>query len=317
MSVSEKESVYRAPGAPEDQNDDYRVIATALDGKVRAVAIRSTRVCEQAKDFFDLSPVSSVALGRFMTGTLLLASNLKNDNETLTAHIRCDGPINGMTVVCNANGQVKGYCNEPIVETTYYSPGKINVAAAIGQGMLTIIRDSGLKEPYIGSVELISGEIGEDFAYYLGASEQTQSIVALGVLITSEGVKQAGGFMIQLMPGADEQTVEYLEKRASGGFPDVTFLLEEGLNPEQILDMFLGDPDRVYLSAQPVTYHCDCSRERMERALIALGKDELLALSREKEPIELKCHFCGKAYSFMPQELARWLISPDINNNEK
>lgn len=302
--MSEKNnSVYCAPGAPKDQSEDYRVIATALDGQVRAVAIRSTQICQRAKEIFDLSPVATVALGRFMTGALLLSSNLKNAGDTLTAHIHCEGPIKGVTVICDSSGHVKGYCVEPIVETSYYKPGKINVAAAIEKGLLTVIKDSGFKEPYVGSVELISGEIGEDFAYYLGVSEQTKSVIALGVLLTADGVKHAGGFMIQLMPGAEDRIVDYLEKRATGGFPDVTYLFEEGFNPEQILDLFLGDPQIKYLSAQPVSYRCDCSKMRMERALIALGKVELKSLIQENKPVEISCHFCNAKYSFSPVEL--------------
>ncbi|MBN1891852.1 MAG: Hsp33 family molecular chaperone HslO, partial [Clostridiales bacterium] len=182
-------------------------------------------------------------------------------------------------------------------------PGKLDISAVVGKGILTVVRDMGLKEPYVGSTELVSGEIGEDFAYYLGISEQTRSIVSLGVLVDADGVRHAGGFMVQLLPDADDDVTEYLEKRASGGFPGVTFLLSEGMNPEKILDIFIGDPDIRFLSGRPVQYLCSCNRDRMERSLTALGEKDLRELAEDPNGIDLECHFCDAKYHFDRAEI--------------
>ena len=298
---------YLAPGSPMDDSD-YMVTATALGGKVRALAIRSTNLVKEALRVHKTSPVATAALGRFLTGTLFLAETLKGEGDSLTVNIRSDGPLQGMTAVADSKGNVRGYCLEPVVETTYHRPGKLNVGAAVGSGKLTVVKDFGLKEPYVGQVELVSGEIAEDFTYYLASSEQTPSIVSLGVGIDSNGVTCAGGFMVQLLPGADEETIEYLEKRVGGGFPDVTFLLSEGMNPEKILDMFLGDKDICFLQGRPVSYRCNCSRERMERNLMAIGKKDLTELAEDPNGIDLECHFCDQRYHF-DQKDVKALIS--------
>ena len=300
---------YLAPGSPMDDSD-YIVTATALSGKVRALAIRSTNLVKEALRIHKTSPVATAALGRFLTGTLFLADTLKGDGDSLTVNIRSDGPLQGMTAVADSHGNVRGYCLEPVVETTYHRPGKLNVGAAVGNGKLTVVKDFGLKEPYVGQVELVSGEIAEDFTYYLASSEQTPSIVSLGVGIDANGVTCAGGFMVQLLPGADEETISYLENRVSGGFPDVTFLLTEGMNPEKILDMFLGDKDICFLAGRKVAYKCNCSRDRMERNLMAIGKKDLTELSQDPNGIDLECHFCDQRYHFS-QEDVKALISDD------
>jgi molecular chaperone Hsp33 len=210
-----------------------------------------------------------------------------------------------MTAVCDSKGNVRGYCNEPVVENTFHYPGKLDVGAAVGSGILTVIRDLGMKEPYVGTVQLVSGEIAEDFTYYLAASEQTASIMSLGVLLGTNGVTHAGGFLVQLMPGAGEDLIELMEKRAGGGFPDVTFLMSEGMNPEQILDMFLGDPGIQYLTASEVKYSCNCSRDRMERNLLTLGKTQLDELSEDEKGITLECHFCDTIYTFDRESLLK------------
>lgn len=294
---------YHAPGAPGDETKDYLVTATALGGKVRALAVRTTQVCDRALQIHGTSPSATVALGRFMTGSLLLAANLKGEKDTMTANIRCDGPIRGMTAVCDSFGNVKAYCIEPVVETIRKNPGKLDIAAVVGKGILTVVRDMGLKEPYVGSTELVSGEIGEDFAYYLGISEQTRSIVSLGVLVDADGVRHSGGLMVQLLPDADDEVAAYLEKRATGGFPGVTFLLSEGMNPEKLLDMFIGDPDIRFLSGRPVQYFCSCNRARMERSLTALGEKDLRELSGDPNGIDLECHFCDAKYHFDRAEI--------------
>ena len=293
---------YLAPGSPMDDSD-YIVTATALSGKVRALAIRSTNLVKEALRIHNTSPVATAALGRFLTGTLFLADTLKGEGDALTTNIRSDGPLQGMTAVADSHGNVRGYCLEPVVETTYHRPGKLNVGAAVGNGKLTVVKDFGLKEPYVGQVELVSGEIAEDFTYYLASSEQTPSIVSLGVGIDANGVTCAGGFMVQLLPGADEETISYLENRVSGGFPDVTFLLTEGMNPEKILDMFLGDKDICFLEGRKVAYKCNCSRDRMERNLMAIGKKDLTELSEDPNGIDLECHFCDQKYHFSQEDV--------------
>ena len=293
---------YLAPGSPMDDSD-YIVTATALSGKVRALAIRSTNLVKEALRIHKTSPVATAALGRFLTGTLFLADTLKGDGDSLTVNIRSDGPLQGMTAVADSHGNVRGYCLEPVVETTYHRPGKLNVGAAVGNGKLTVVKDFGLKEPYVGQVELVSGEIAEDFTYYLASSEQTPSIVSLGVGIDANGVTCAGGFMVQLLPGADEETISYLENRVSGGFPDVTFLLTEGMNPEKILDMFLCDKDICFLAGRKVAYKCNCSRDRMERNLMAIGKKDLTELSQDPNGIDLECHFCDQKYHFSQEDV--------------
>lgn len=301
---------YLAPGSPTD-GSDYIVTATALSGKVRALAIRSTELVKEALRIHKTSPVATAALGRFLTGTLFVADTLKGEGDTITANIRSDGPLQGMTAVADSHGNVRGYCLEPVVETTYHRPGKLNVGAAVGSGKLTVVKDFGLKEPYVGQVELISGEIAEDFTYYFASSEQTPSIVSLGVGLDANGVTCAGGFMVQLLPGADEETISYLEDRVNGGFPEVSFLLQEGMNPEKILDMFLGDKDICFLEGRKVAYKCNCSRDRMERNLMAIGKKDLTELSLDPKGIDLECHFCDQRYHFS-QEDVKALISDDF-----
>ena len=293
---------YLAPGSPMDDSD-YIVTATALSGKVRALSIRSTNLVREALRIHKTSPVATAALGRFLTGTLFLADTLKGEGDSLTTNIRSDGPLQGMTAVADSHGNVRGYCLEPVVETTYHRPGKLNVGAAVGNGKLTVVKDFGLKEPYVGQVELVSGEIAEDFTYYLASSEQTPSIVSLGVGIDANGVTCAGGFMVQLLPGADEETISYLEDRVSGGFPDVTFLLQQGMNPVKILGMFLGDKEICFLEGRKVAYKCNCSRERMERNLMAIGKKDLTELSEDPNGIDLECHFCDQKYHFSQEDV--------------
>lgn len=294
---------YRAPGQPEDPDSDYIVHATARNGELRAVAIRSTNLVQKVMELHGTSPVATAALGRFLSGSLLLASSIKADDTSQTSILRCDGPLRGMTAVCNNKGEVRGYANVPVVENFYKRPGKLDVSAAVGKGSLTIIKDMGSKEPYSGTVELISGEIAEDFTYYLAASEQIPSVVSLGVLLENGAVAAAGGFLVQLMPDASEETISYLEKRAGGGFPDISFLVREGLNPEQILDMFLGDPEICYLQAASVAFACTCSHSKMEANLVALGKKELGDLANDEKGIELHCHFCNRKYMFSQGEV--------------
>lgn len=296
---------YRAPGMPEDVREDHIVRATALKGHVRALAIRSTKAVGKAFEIHGTSPVATAALGRFISGSLLVADNMKGEEDTQTSIIKCDGPIKGMTCVCDSKGHARAYIIEPVVESEHYAPGKLNVAASIGNGTLTVVRDIGLKEPYVGSVELMSGEIAEDFTYYMAKSEQTPSVIALGVLMDQTGVTQAGGLMIQMLPGATEEDISYIEERANGGFPDITFLLSEGLSPAQIIDMFIGDPEICFLSSNEISYQCNCSDERMQEVIASLSKKDRAELAGDPNGIEIKCHFCGKKYHFTSEEIAK------------
>ena len=292
---------YNVPGI--DNTDiDHIIKAEGYGGKVRAMAIKTTATCAEAAKIHKTSSVVTAALGRFMTGSLLISSDMKNETDTQTTIIKADGPIGGMTCVCDFGYKVRAYPVNADVETTYHRPGKIDVGSAVEEGMLTIIRDIGLKEPYVGSVELLSGEIAEDFAYYLARSEQTKSVVALGVAIKDGEVTNAGGLMVQLLPSADDDIIDRLEARASG-FPDITYLMEEGFTPAKIIDLFLGDPELQYLSAEPVSFFCPCSMEKMSRGLITLGKTELEDLAKTPEGIDTECHFCGSKYHFTKEDI--------------
>ncbi|MCQ2532216.1 MAG: Hsp33 family molecular chaperone HslO [Saccharofermentans sp.] len=301
------DNVYYAPGMPLDDTEDHIVKAIALKGHVKATAIRSTKAIQKMMETHNTTNVVTAALGRFISGSLLIAENMKNEDDTQTTIIKCDGPIRGMTCVCDSKGHARAYPIENDVETTYYRPGKINVGAAVGNGSLTIVRDIGLRDPFVGTVELVSGEIAEDFTYYLAASEQTPSVVSLGVLIKDGHVEHAGGLMVQLMPGYTDEDVDYIEKRVNGGFPEITFLMEEGLSPAKMLDMFIGDPEITYMSGYPISYKCNCSKERMSDGIAALGKAEVAQLAQDADGITTECHFCNSKYHFTPDELKKML----------
>ena len=293
---------YHVPGAPEDLKKDHIVRAEGLGGLVKCLCVSTRKVCETARIMHQMTPAATAALGRFMTGSLLISESMKNAGDTQTTIIRGDGPLEGMTCVTDFGFKVRAYPMESVVPTEYHKPGKINVGAAVGKGSLTVIRDIGLKEPYVGVSEPVSGEIAEDFAYYLAKSEQTRSVVSLGVLIEGGEVSEAGGLMVQLLPGAGEDEISYLEKRASG-FPEISFLLKEGFTPAQIIDLFMGDPDLKYLDGQEVEFKCNCSRERMLSGLAALGKNDLEEITKDGKPVETVCRFCNSKYVFQPDEL--------------
>ncbi len=284
------------------QEGDHLVVGTAWDGQVRLISVRSSRLVEEAREIHDMSPVSTIALGRLLTGALLLGNDLKNPGDNLTLHVRAEGAIRGMTVVAEENGSVRGDIMEPLATITVEEGVKPELKQAIGSGTLTVIRDMGLKEPYVGSVELLSGEIGEDLAYYLATSEQIRSVVALGVKLDRNGVRHAGGLLVQLMPGAGKEVEDYIEVRAKG-FPEISYWLEEGFTPAQIQDLFMGDPNIRYLAVKPVKYACNCSRERMKRNLLTLGENDLAELAADPKGIDLVCHFCHKEYHFDSDEI--------------
>lgn len=283
---------------------DHMVVGTAWDGQVRLISVRTTELVEEARAIHDMSPVSTIALGRFLTGALLLASDLKTEGDNLTLQLKSDGAIRGMTVVAEQDGSVRGDIMEPLAQIIVEEGVKPEIKQAVGKGMLTIIRDLGLKEAYVGSVELLSGEIGEDLAYYLATSEQIRSVVALGVKLDRNGVRQAGGLLVQLMPGAGKEVEDYIEVRAKG-FPEISYWLEEGFTPAQIQDLFMGDPGIQYHGVKPLKYACNCNRERMERNLMTLGRGELGELMADPKGIDLVCHFCRTEYHFSPEEISK------------
>lgn len=282
---------------------DYMIRATAAGGQVRAFAALTTEMAETARQIHNTSPVMSAALGRLMSGAVMMGSMMKGENDLLTISIRSDGPGKGLTVTSDAKGNVKGYAHEPCVILPANEKGKLDVARAMGRGTLSVIKDLGLKEPYVGQTELVSGEIAEDLTYYFAVSEQVPSCVALGVLMEKENkVKSSGGFIIQLMPDAPEEIIASLEEKIKS-LPPVTTLLDGGNTPEDILNLLLGDMELEVLDKMPVKYSCNCSRERVTKALISIGKKELESMIEEGEPVEMNCHFCGKNYVFSIEEL--------------
>ena len=282
---------------------DYLVRAAAADAQVRAFAVTARDTVETARKAHDTSPVMTAALGRLLCAGAMMGSMMKGDADILTLQIRGDGPAGGLTVTADSKGRVKGYAVHPQVILPANSQGKLDVGGAIGTGTLQVIRDLGLKEPYVGQTDLQTGEIAEDLTWYFAASEQVPSSVGLGVLMEKNNtVKQAGGFIVQLMPFAEEAVIEKLEANLSR-IHSVTKLLEDGNSPEQILGILLEGMDMELLSAMPVEFSCNCSRERVAKALYSIGKKEMDEMIADGEPIEVKCHFCNKAYPFSVEDL--------------
>ena len=282
---------------------DYLVRAAAADAQVRAFAVTARDTVETARAAHDTSPVMTAALGRLLCAGAMMGSMMKGDADILTLQIRGDGPAGGLTVTADSKGRVKGYAVHPQVILPANSQGKLDVGGAIGTGTLQVIRDLGLKEPYVGQTDLQTGEIAEDLTWYFAASEQVPSSVGLGVLMEKNNtVKQAGGFIVQLMPFAEEKVIEKLEANLSR-IHSVTKLLEDGNSPEQILGILLEGMDMELLSTMPVEFSCNCSRERVAKALYSIGKKEMDEMIADGEPIEVKCHFCNRAYQFSVEDL--------------
>ena len=282
---------------------DYLVRAAAADAQVRAFAVTARDTVETARVAHDTSPVMTAALGRLLCAGAMMGSMMKGDADILTLQIRGDGPAGGLTVTADSKGRVKGYAVHPQVILPANSQGKLDVGGAIGAGTLQVIRDLGLKEPYVGQTDLQTGEIAEDLTWYFAASEQVPSSVGLGVLMEKNNtVKQAGGFIVQLMPFAEETVIEKLEANLSR-IHSVTKLLEDGNSPEQILGILLEGMDMELLSTMPVEFSCNCSRERVAKALYSIGKKEMDEMIADGEPIEVKCHFCNRAYQFSVEDL--------------
>lgn len=286
---------------------DYIVRATAADNQIRAFAITSREMVEKARQIHNTSPVATAALGRSLSAGAMMGSMMKGEQDLLTLQIRGDGPLGGITVTADSKAQVKGYVNEPAVLIPANEKGKLDVSGAIGNGMLQVIRDLGMKEPYVGQTELQTGEIAEDLTYYFATSEQIPSSVGLGVLLNRDNtVCQAGGFMIQLMPYTEDKVIDALEQRLAG-VSSVTELLNRGLTPEGILEELLGDLGLTVNDTIPTAFSCNCSKERVEKAIISIGSKEIREMIRDGKPIEVKCHFCNEAYSFPIEELKKIL----------
>ena len=282
---------------------DYLVRATAADAQIRAFAATTRQMVETARQKHDTSPVVTAALGRLLTAGSMMGSMLKGEEDLLTLQVTGDGPMGGMTVTADSKGHVKGYANEPQVILPANSQGKLDVGGAVGSGILRVIQDSGLKDPYVGQTVLQTGEIAEDLTYYFATSEQVPSSVGLGVLMERDNtVRQAGGFIWQLMPFAEEETISRLEQNL-GKIRSVTSMLDEGLTPEELLGLVLEGMDIQFRDTCEVEFSCSCSKERVEKALISIGREEIDKMIADGEPIEVKCHFCNKGYQFSVQEL--------------
>ncbi|HZJ78065.1 MAG TPA: Hsp33 family molecular chaperone HslO [Clostridia bacterium] len=275
------------------------------DGTLTAISVDSTDIVNEAQNIHLTSAVVSAALGRLLTGACLMGSMLKGENDTLTLRLNADGPVGAVIAVSNSQGNVRGYVSNPVVEIPLNNKGKLDVAGAVGKnGTLTVMKDLGLKEPYIGQVPIVSGEIAEDLTYYFATSEQTPTVCALGVLVNPDlTIKAAGGFIIQLLPTAFDDTIDAVE-RCIQGIPSVTQMLSEGLTPFEICQKSLGEFELELLDDAMPVYKCNCSIERVESALLATGKDELMSMSQDKKT-EVNCHFCNKKYVFTGEQIKK------------
>ena len=280
----------------------YITKAIDADGFVRISFINSRDIVNTAQKIHNTSPVATAALGRTLTITALMGALLKEPTDNMTVYIKGDGPLGGMVTAADGAGMVKGYVYEPLVDLPL-KRGKLDVGGAIGKGSLAISRDLGMKEPYVGKVPLVTGEIGEDFTYYFAMSEQTPTAIALGVLVDTDlTAKQAGGFIVQLMPGAGDDVAVKIEENLRN-LPPVTTLLEEGKTPEEIIETIAKGFEIKYLDGATYEYRCDCSMEKISRALISLGKEDLLDMIEKDGGAEITCQFCPKVYRLNKEEL--------------
>lgn len=282
---------------------DYIVRATAADNQIRAFAATTRELVETARSSHNTSPVATAALGRLLTAGAMMGSMMKGEDDVLTLQIKAGGPISGITVTADSKGNVKGYVGNPNVVIPANSKGKLDVAGAVGVGFLNVMKDMGLKEPYSSQVMLQTSEIAEDLTYYFTTSEQVPSAVGLGVLLNKENtVRQAGGFIIQLMPFTSEEVISRLEEKLQN-VTSVTAMLDAGDTPEKILENLLGDMGLEITEKQPCRFHCNCSKERVSKAIISIGKKDLQEMIDEGKPIEVNCHFCNTNYEFSVEEL--------------
>ena len=283
--------------------NDYIIRATAANDQIRAFAAVTTQMVETAREHHNTSPVATAALGRLLTAGAMMGSMMKGEKDVLTLQIKAGGPLQGITVTADSQGNVKGYVGNPDVCIPANSKGKLDVAGAVGPGFLNVIKDMGLKEPYSGQVMLQTCEIAEDLTYYFATSEQVPSAVGLGVLMNKNNtVRQAGGFIVQLMPFAEEEVISRLEQNVQK-ISSVTSLLEEGHTPESLLEKVLEGFDMQINEKTDTRFHCNCTRERVEKALISIGRKELNEMIQEGKPIEMNCHFCNTNYTFTVEEM--------------
>lgn len=290
-----------------NQTEDYLIRATAAENQIRAFAATTRGAAEYARQAHNTSPVVTAALGRLLTAGAMMGSMMKGDDDLLTLKIDGDGPVRGLLVTANSKAEVKGYAFEPDVMLPPSRAGKLDVGGAVGNGTLSVIKDMGLKEPYVGQTNLVSGEIAEDITYYYAASEQVPSSVALGVLMNKDNtVRRAGGFIIQLMPFTEDSVIDALEKKLAG-ITSITSMLDRDMTPEMILQELLGDLGLEINEKLPVSFTCSCSRERVGRAIISIGKKELEEMIEEGNPIEVGCQFCNKKYQFSVDDLKEFL----------
>lgn len=283
--------------------EDYIVRATAANHQLRIFAATTRNLVEDAREIHHTSPVATAALGRLLTAGSIMGSMMKGERDILTLQIRCEGPIGGLTVTADSDANVKGHVRQPLVILPPNEKGKLDVAGALGPGFLNVIRDIGMKEPYNGQIQLVSGEIAEDLTYYYATSEQIPSSVGLGVLLDRDNhVRQAGGFIIQVMPFAQEEVIATVEQSLQQ-IHSVTDLLEQGMTPQDMVRALMGDLEVEILDCIPTRYSCNCSKERVTRAVASLGRKDLEDLIARGETIEVNCEFCDSHYYFTVDEL--------------
>ena len=286
---------------------DYIVRATAANNQIRAFAATTRDMVEKARSVHNTSPVATAALGRLLTAGAMMGTMMKGEKDILTLQIKAGGPINGITVTADSKANVKGYVGNPEVMLPPNAKGKLDVAGAVGVGLLQVIKDMGLKEPYVGQTVLQTSEIAEDLTYYFATSEQVPSSVGLGVLMEHDNtVKQAGGFIIQLMPFTEDAVIDALEKKLQE-VTSVTSMLDAGDTPEMILDKLLGDFGVQITDKVPANFYCNCTKHRVEKAIISIGKKDIQEMIDDEKPIEVNCHFCNTNYEFSVEALKQIL----------
>jgi len=282
---------------------DYVIRAMAGQGEIRAFVATTTNMVEEARKLHETTKVATAAFGRTLTATSMMGLMMKNDGDKLTVIIKGGGPIGTILATSNAKGIVKGYVENPNVEVADYENGKLNVAAAVGNdGVVRVTKDLGLREPYNGAYPLVSGEIAQDLTHYFALSEQTPSVVALGVLTTGMKVEHAGGLIVQLMPDATEETISKLEKNVAK-LTSITSMMGDGKTPEDMLNIVLEGLNPKILDKIEVRFECECSKERVQKVLVAIGKKELASIIEEDKEAEIGCQFCNSKYKYNEEEL--------------
>ena len=282
---------------------DYIIRASAAENQIRAFAATTKDLVEHARAIHETSPVATAALGRLLTAGAMMGSMMKGDKDILTLQMKGSGPIGGLTVTADSKGTVKGYAYNPEVLIPANDKGKLDVGGALGAGILSVIKDMGLKEPYVGQTHLVSGEIAEDLTYYFATSEQVPSVVALGVLMNKDNtVRRAGGLILQLMPFAEDSLIDRLEEKVNT-ISSITSLLDKDMTPEMILEDILGEFGLTITDNLPAAFECNCTKERVEKAIVSIGRKEIEGMIADNEPIEVNCHFCSKHYHFSIEEL--------------